>query len=73
MAEKTKMSICSQENFKAIQSWEIPHEAGDTETRVLYMVVSQDLKKIACAIGNLLIKDTTQINNLVVYKQDENG
>jgi len=59
LADRTKISICNQHDFKVVQQWEIEcgckHSHGDVQ--ILYMVVSQDETKIAAAIGKLLIKE----------------
>jgi hypothetical protein len=65
------MSICSEDKFEELQSWNVP--AHDNKTEILYLAVSKDETRIAVALGKNVIKDEYKVTELCIYKKERNG
>ena len=80
IAKKSNITISNVETFKMIQFWNIPVSSANIpdramtgEAEILFMTVSHDETKIACAIGFQLIKDEEKITEIAVYKKGGDG
>ena len=73
MALKNKVIITDQTDFTVKQhgEWEIPTSAPDIE--ILYMIVSDNEKKIGMTLGRHVIRDQKEIENILIYKKDHDG
>ena len=76
IATNKNITINDVESFKQLQTWNIPvsdsnvpEGAMANSPEILFMTVSADETKIACAIGFQLIKDEEKITEIAVYKR----
>ena len=58
MAEKTKIGVYDNSEFRLLQQWNIPaNSANDSDIQILFMAVSDDQMKIGIVLGRIKIKD----------------
>ena len=73
MAEKTEIGVYCQDNFAPMQKWSIPTKSQKDEIEILYLTVSSDEDKIGVCLGKHLIKDHSEITEIVIYKKNDSG
>lgn len=71
MALKNRVIITDQSDFRTKQEWEVPVDRPGIE--ILYIIVSEDEKKVGMTLGRYEIKDAKTIDKIVIYKKDHTG